>query len=205
METQNCKATQFYFGFRGHPEHGFTLQGVKTFPPRGQRTREGRGTGRWLPRPNSINRLHEIEGRGLQWLRLGERGGKRAQNSRTWNPQAGSVPSIRTLRLGYEKQDPTVIWQEAGPGGKAGVHSWSRLGAKTRRLHPHGGCVQAGPPGAVRRLSVVAFNSSPSRRPALTPGPRSNRTRFGQGRARAAREHGAARARVPATSAPPRR
>lgn len=26
METQNCKATQFYFGFRGHREHGSTLQ-----------------------------------------------------------------------------------------------------------------------------------------------------------------------------------
>lgn len=64
METQNCKATQFYFGFRGYPEHGSTLQGlgVKTFPPPGQRPMKGRGTGSWLPRPNPVSGLHEKEG-----------------------------------------------------------------------------------------------------------------------------------------------
>jgi hypothetical protein len=51
METQNCKATQFYFGFRGQREHGSTLQGlgVKSFPPPGQGPREGRGYGEMAP------------------------------------------------------------------------------------------------------------------------------------------------------------
>lgn len=133
METQNCKATQFYFGFRGHPEHGSTLQGlgVKVFPPQGQRPRDGKGTERWLPRSNPVSGLHEKEGQaeacnGSDWGEGAERGHRIEERGIR---RAGSVPSIRPLRFGYEKQDPTVIRQGAGPAGKAGVHGWSRLGA----------------------------------------------------------------------------
>lgn len=81
METQNCKATQFYFGFRGQPEHGSILQGlgVKIFPPPGQRPRERKGMERWLSRPNPVSGLHEKEGQaeacnGSDWGKAAERG-----------------------------------------------------------------------------------------------------------------------------------
>lgn len=129
METQNCKATQFYFGFRGHPEHGSTLQGlgVKVFPPQSQRPRDGKGTSLDPIRLVGCTR-RKVRQRPAM-AQIGARGWKEGTELKNVESEAGSVPSIRPLRLGYEKQDPTVIRQGAGPAGKAGVHGWSRLGA----------------------------------------------------------------------------
>lgn len=77
METQNCKATQFYFGFG---DYWSTVQGVRYKKPSlpeakgpGKVGVQGDSSGDPIRLVGSMRR----SGRGLQWLRLGVKGRER--------------------------------------------------------------------------------------------------------------------------------
>lgn len=235
MRTQDCKVTQFYFGF-WRPDGALLrctgIRAVQVSPP------QGGGPATWGPRrrggglvdgrfqgPSDRSGLHK-ERRGIrQQPAMAQIGGQgRGESERTESPRTGSrkggpVPFTLPLRLRVREVELNCH----PAGGRAWTEARRPKPASGSERQPAASTLTEGARGA-RALGAdsgglsdplllsgtpgrrpAALSSSPSRRVAPTPSPRSSRTRSGPGRARGARARGAARARAPATSAPPRR
>lgn len=144
-------------------------------------------------------------GRGLKWLRLGRGVGERGHRIQGRGIQRLVSPLLLTSEIWVREARPNCH-QAGGRASRQGRRLWLKPSGRANPAPPPSRRVRAGRATARRvpRVSAVALSSSPSLRVAPTPGLTSSRTRFGPERARAVRARGAARARAPATSAPPR-